>query len=407
MAAKSKCWSYNAGERGCNWVRAYEKAPGGIVMLEYFEPVYDADKRPVIDPDTGDPQMRKARKSTGHRDRKRAMKEAEELAERFKQQDRSRPVETLRELVDRYLQEVTPTKGESKRGHDRRAAVIFRRYFDAQPERARRFDRSPVTLDKKDWDGFKAARYGGLIEGYGPVGSEQVRHDLKFMLAVLAWASGAEEDEPHFIPRNPWRSERRRAQGMTLPKERNPKRPGMSEDRHGAIMEHSPDWRFTLVMELCRETIHRMNSVRQLQWADIDFEARTVRWRGEYEKSGREAVTPLSGRALMALRAVPRVLSSPWVVPADKDPQKPVPRVTLHAWMAKAKAAAGVEVRGLGFHGQKRAGVRTAEFRALPDAVKEFITSTNAEMLREVYDEVSLDDAREAVEMLERARRRA
>jgi integrase len=407
MAAKSKCWSYNAGERGRNWVRAYEKAPGGIVMLEYFEPVYDADKRPVIDPATGEPQTRKARKSTGHRDRKRAIREAEELAERFKQQDRSRPVESLRELVDRYTQEVTPTKGDSKQGHDRRAAVIFRRYFDAQPEKARRFDRSSMTLDKKDWDGFKAARFGGWIEGFGPVGSQQVRHDLQFLLAVLAWASGAEEHEPHFIPRNPWRYERRKAQGMTKPKELRPKRPGMSEDRHGAILAHSPDWRFTLVMELCRETIHRMNSVRQLRWSDIDFEGRTVRWRGEFEKSGREAVTPLSRRALEALQAAPRVLGSPWVVPAEKDAQRPVPRVTLHAWMAKAKAAAGVEVRGLGFHGQKRGGVRTAEFRALPAKVQEFLTSTNAEMLREVYDEVGLEDAREAVEVLERARRRA
>jgi hypothetical protein len=38
------------------------------------------------------------------------------------------------------------------------------------------------------------------------------------------------------------------------------------------------------LLELCRETRRRMNSVRQLAQEDIDLAAGVVRWRGEFER---------------------------------------------------------------------------------------------------------------------------
>lgn len=61
-----------------------------------------------------------------------------------------------------------------------------------------------------------------------------------------------------------------------------------------------------------------------------------------------------------------------------------------------------MNVRGLGSHGQKRAGVRRKEFRKLPAKVQEALTGTNHETLRRVYDDVSLEDMREAVARLQR-----
>ncbi len=73
----------------------------------------------------------------------------------------------------------------------------------------------------------------------------------------------------------------------------------------------------------------------------------------------------------------------------------------LNLWLQRAKDRAGLKVKGLGFHAQKRAGVRRKEFRELPLKVQEALTGTNHETLRKVYDDVSLDEMREAVERLE------
>lgn len=94
--AKKETWSFNAGERGKSWVRAYEDGAGGVLLLEWMEPVLDAEGEPVTDTATGKPKLRRKRLSTGHRDRERAKKQAKELAERFAEQDPAAPASTLR-----------------------------------------------------------------------------------------------------------------------------------------------------------------------------------------------------------------------------------------------------------------------------------------------------------------------
>lgn len=51
---------------------------------------------------------------------------------------------------------------------------------------------------------------------------------------------------------------------------------------------------------------------------------------------------------------------------------------------------------GVGFHSEKRAGVRDPEFRKLPAAIQEEIAGTNYTTLRRIYDEVTAEDIREA-----------
>ncbi len=62
-----------------------------------------------------------------------------------------------------------------------------------------------------------------------------------------------------------------------------------------------------------------------------------------------------------------------------------------------------MDVKGRGFHGQKRAGVRRREFRELPPKVQEALTGTNHETLQRVYDEASFDEMQEAVRRLGRS----
>lgn len=40
-------------------------------------------------------------------------------------------------------------------------------------------------------------------------------------------------------------------------------------------------------------TGHRINSIRMLRWSDLDFQANTIRWRGDQDKIGHEHVTPM------------------------------------------------------------------------------------------------------------------
>lgn len=414
MARTASGWSYNAGEKGKNWVRAYEDNRSRTLFVEWREPVLDpATGEPVLDPRTGKPRVRRARLSLskfGITTRREAREKAKAMAESFAELEEpgeepdagpEQPPPSIERLLDLYIKEVTPTKGASKQDHDRRAARIFREFFTGRGDPRRRLDRRAESLDATDWREFITERREGRIPGFGRVRDRVIEYDLKFLIAVLAWGVGAEPDAAHHIAKNPWSRERRKAQKMVMPREKNPRRPSMTPELHEALLDHSPNWRFEGVMEICRETMHRGNSVRQLRWEDIDLRARTVRWRGEFDKNGLEIVAPLTGRAVEVLERLPRVPDSPWVFPAEEDPAEPVTRHTLGTWLRRAKERAGVQVERLGYHGQKRAGVRRKEFRELPNPVREKLTGTSAKTLDSVYDDVSVEEMRDALAALE------
>lgn len=412
MARTASGWSYNAGEKGKNWVRAYEDTRDGKLFVEWREPVLDPGTGdPVMDPQTRKPRTRRVRLSLakfGITTRREAKEKAKSMADEFARMDEPQPEPeqpplTVERLLDLYIKEVTPQKGGSKQDHDRRAARIFKKFFTGRRDPRRRLDRRADSLDATDWREFVTERREGRIPGFGRVRDRVIEYDLKFLIAVLAWAEGAEPDAAHHLARNPWSRERRKAQKMAMPQEKNPRRPSMTPELHEALVDHSPNWRFEGVMEICRETMHRGNSVRQLRWEDIDLRSRTVRWRGEFDKNGLEIVAPLTGRAVEVLERLPRVPDSPWVFPAEEDPTEPVTRHTLGTWLRRAKERAGVQVERLGYHGQKRAGVRRKEFRELPPKVQEALTGTNHETLRRVYDDVGVDEMREALALLERS----
>lgn len=85
---KTKGWSYLAGQKGKNRVRAYEDGKGGALYLEWYEPVFDNKGIAINDPRTGQQQTRKRRlclTSAGINSRADAMKKAEGVAQRFGQ----------------------------------------------------------------------------------------------------------------------------------------------------------------------------------------------------------------------------------------------------------------------------------------------------------------------------------
>ncbi len=395
---KKQSWSYIAGERGRNRVRAFER-PCGDLYLEWF----------------GGEGRRKRRKLGEHaQTRKGAILAAEELAEkiaRMRPDGDEAPV-TLERLIEHYSQEVTPRKAKSTQNHDRRAVRLWRSYFNRQSDPSRRMTREPSSLDRRDWDGFIEARRQGWIPGFGPVGERVIEYDLKYLMAVLNWGSGSVPvggSRPYLPSGSPWGAEIRRSQRWLMPRNPSPHRPSMTDEMRRRLVEFGPNWQFELALILGRDTRRRNNSIRQLDWADIDQQRWTIRWRGEHDKSGATSETPILGEeAKNALKqAESRNIAGP-VFPSPRDPSQPTPRGTFQVWLRRAKArllaslqpAEAEEwrkkLRGVGYHSEKRAGVRDPRFRALPPKVQEKLAGTKYETLKKVYDEVTSDDVRQA-----------
>ncbi|MCH8813404.1 MAG: hypothetical protein IID07_16395 [Gemmatimonadetes bacterium] len=56
------------------------------------------------------------------------------------------------------------------------------------------------------------------------------------------------------------------------------------------------------------------------------------------------------------------------------------------------------KLRGVGYHSEKRSGVRDSKFRALPPKIQEELAGTSYETLRGTYDYVSPEEMREAMD---------
>jgi len=327
--------SYSAGEWGRNRVRVFADPKTGLYQLEWRE------------------NGRRRSRSVGHRDWSRAKRQADEFAAGFASPDLNGKAEaepeplTLGSLFDIYGEEVTPTKGKRTRERDRVATAMFLRFFGR--------DRDPATFSQRDWDRFIQARRAGRVGLSGqPVGNRTIEWDLTFLVAVFNWAERSKDDQGRpLLDRNPLK-------GLRKPREKNPARVVLTEDEYRAILKVSRrvGWRFHVTLVLAHETGHRIGAIRNLRWADIDFEGREVRWRAEHEKTGYEHVTPLTDEALAALEEARRMgggSGNAPVLPSSRDATRCVHRVSAFQWWKKAQTLAGLEPkRGRGWHSLRR-----------------------------------------------------
>lgn len=263
-----KAWSFIAGEKGVNRVRVYERAQLGL-WIEY--------------PENG----KRKRRPLGHADRERAKRDARQMTRRIGRADERPAAVTLRYLTDLYLREVTPLKkSQGARSHDRRTIPLLLRAFGA--------NRSPATLNRRDWDSFIARRRRGELH-HGDRKGVQVRariveQDLKLLLAILNWAERSRDEVTgaYLLEKNPLR-------GLRLPREESPRRPTISVEQFKSLQlvaaEVSPV--AELFVWLAWYTGHRGGAIRQLTWSDVDLEAGSIRWRAETDKIGHEHRTPL------------------------------------------------------------------------------------------------------------------
>ncbi len=325
--------SYGAGEWGRNRVRVFPDPKTGIFQIEWRE------------------NGRRRTRSLKHRDWRHAKRQADEFAAGFASPELNGKAEpeplTLERLFDIYGEEVTPTKGEHTRQHDRAAMAMFLDCFGR--------DRKPETLSQRDWDRFIRERRAGRVGPSGrPVSDRTVERDLRFLRAVLNWAGRSRDEEGRLLlEANPLR-------GLKPPREKNPKRVLLTAAEYEALLEVSKemDWRFRVALVLAHETGHRIGAIRQLRWADIDFGAGVIQWRGEHEKTGYEHRTPATAGALAVLEGArrhnPGIGNTP-LLPAPMNPTRCVDRGRVAKWWKRAEALAGLEPkRGRGWHSLRR-----------------------------------------------------
>ena len=206
--------SYGAGEWGRNRVRVFPDPKTGLFQIEWR--------------DNG----RRLTRSLKHRDWRRAKRQADEFAAGYlgpemhgKAEAEPEPL-TLETLFDIYGEEVTPTKCEQARRHDRAATRMFLGCFGR--------DRKPATLSQRDWDRFIRERRAGRVGASGsPVSDRTIEYDLKFLIAVLNWAAKSRDEQGRLLlDSNPLK-------GLKTPKEKNPTRVVLSEEEYQALLEVS------------------------------------------------------------------------------------------------------------------------------------------------------------------------
>ena len=326
-------WSYSTGEKGRNRVRAFEHA-SGVLMLEFYEQC------------PGQSQPKRVRLSLGHRDQEKAKQQADEAAAKLGRMEALKPEElTLQELFDIYGGEVTPDKALTTQDHDKAAAKLFLRCFGP--------NRKAKDLSRRDWDRFIRERLSGRFTG-SAVGPRTVARDLKWLLAVLNWATMAGDGRGGFLlERNPLK-------GLDIPKEESPKRPILSQERYKVMLDVADriGWRFNVALILVHETGHRIGAVRQLRWSDVDLERGVIRWRKSSDKIGMEHETPLTEEALEAFEEARKHnpgIGDAWVFPAPKNASEACRKDLMTKLWKRAEKLAGLEpIRWLGWHGLRR-----------------------------------------------------
>ncbi len=375
--------SYSAGEWGRNRVRVFPDPKTGLFQMEWRE------------------NGRRLSRSLKHRDWARAKQQADQFAAGFTspefpgEADAEPEPLTLGTLLDIYGDEVTPTKSERSRRYDRVAMKMFLKVFGRH--------RKPATLSQRDWDRFIRARRAGKVGPSGsPVSDRTIERDLRFLLAVLNWATKSRDEEGKLLlDSNPLR-------GLKVPKEKNPTRVVLTQPEYEALLQASlaMDWRFRVALVIAHETGHRIGAVRQLRWSDIDMERGTIRWRGEYEKTGYEHRTPVTAEVLAvleeAMRRNPGIGDAP-LLPAPKNPSACIGRSLARDWWDKAEALAGLPPKRLrGWHSLRRKFASDLMNQPLK-VLCELGGWKTAETVLQCYQRADEDRLRQALEERQRA----
>lgn len=320
-----KCWTKSIGERG-NRVRLYEKYHGGPIIRSVFV------------------HGREVRKSLGHRDKEKAIRQGYELLAALVANEQALEERSLTVgmLTDLYLQSPAHM---SKKDRTQRADERSLRRVGAFVGPTRNVE----SLSESDVQRFTMARRHGAGSLPRVTPGRQVRDrtieaDLVILLAALNWAVRERTTEGRrLLKENP-------LFGVRLPHEKNPRRPVMGHGEYGKLLEVAdrvhPLLRLALIV--AEGTGRRISAWRNLRWDDVDFEAGMIRWRAEHDKKCYEQTIPMSAAvsdALAAARRAQQAIGNTPVFPAVRNPAEPCSRHLFDDWLRRAFRLAQVAPR--------------------------------------------------------------
>ncbi|HYL31381.1 MAG TPA: site-specific integrase [Gemmatimonadales bacterium] len=250
-------------------VRVYEREPGGQLYVSIWMP-----------------GQGERRASLSHRNKQRALFEAEELVKlRLAELDAANvpPPLTLGILFRRYVAEGKhlpdgSLKTKTYLRHVTQTGRFLKMFFgpgqrigELTPDRIREY--------------IVWRREGGA--GEGPVGTNTLQRDLGMFKAALNWAGQTYEAGRPLLTGHV-------LEKFKIPSEKDPKRPVVDEATIWALLEVAPAvhpfLRFLIM--LAWRTGRRLSSVLALRWEDIDFEKGMIRWRAEHDKIRQTWVVP-------------------------------------------------------------------------------------------------------------------
>ncbi len=113
-----------------------------------------------------------------------------------------------------------------------------------------------------------------------------------------------------------------------------------------------------LALLLAEATGRRLGSIRQLSWADFDFDTGTIRWKAEADKKRKEWLVPMPPALLEEVRRFRVKLGGAFgglVFPSPNNPTKPLGREVFHyALIAAERHAKLPKLDGGAWHTYRR-----------------------------------------------------
>ena len=258
-------------------------------------------------------------------------------------------------------------------------------------------------LSQRDVEHYNTERQSGRLTPFVPksgkrrgrtgrkpvaVRSGTLAGDFRWLSAAFNFAVEHEVDDAPILTRNPLHR-------LTLPREKNPRRPVASHTRFERTLEHvdaiDSEGRLRCILQLARYTGRRIDAICHLRTSDVLLSTErmraalaetgrderladawplgAIRWRSEHDKQGFDELAPLSPSARSALEAYLENLGrvgDAVLFPAPGNDATAIERRLVTRWLLKAEKLAGLPKLEQGaWHAYRR--LWAVERKDLPD----------------------------------------
>lgn len=343
---KPAIWKHREGTRGCvAW--AQELTPGGPLYIRWRDKTAKNWRWQCLH----------------HTDRDAAIREAQDTSHNLRtgRQAALTGKYTLQHIFGLYRASVTPHKKNTGPQQDRRRMDLWERYLGA--------DCDPLSITPQRVKDYLRDRKAGKIrptptlnargkivgrKSEGKISATTAGNDVRFLKAVLRWASGE-----GLIERNP-------IADVPAPRNVNPKQPVATMDRFERVRPHCTGL-FGPFLSLVEALGWRVTALRSIRASDLDLSARPasphgrILKRAESDKRGVEMWVPLSPDARAAVDEALRLsgVAGEAFVFTTTGGEKPWSQKWAWDQLQRSEKVAGVEHLEHGaFHPYRRKWVR-------------------------------------------------